>query len=236
MTLPHPIVFLVDVDNTLLDNDGIQQDLKDHLERTYGIAARDRYWKILEDMMVELGYRDYIGALQRFRVEHPLEIELLSMSSFLMDYPFADRLYPNALAVLKRLRGAGKTVILTDGDVVFQPRKVDDAGLAKVADGDALVYIHKEEALDDVERRFPAEHYVLIDDKLRILDAVKQVWGERVTTVLPLQGQYAHDAKVIGALPPADVTIERIGDLLDYDLTRLGTVPRSLASSMKVTR
>lgn len=234
MARPHPIVFLVDVDNTLVDNDGIQQDLKDHLERSYGRAARDRYWAILEDLMAELGYRDYIGALQRFRVEHPREIELLAMSSFLMDYPFADRLYPGALRVLRRLRSLGPTVILSDGDVVFQPRKVEHAGLARVADGDVLIYIHKEEALDDVERRFPAEHYVLVDDKLRILDAVKQVWGARVTTVFPRQGQYAHDAKVIGALPPADVTIERIGDLLDHDLARPGTRPRILASSPKV--
>jgi FMN phosphatase YigB (HAD superfamily) len=223
MTRPHPIVFLVDVDNTLVDNDGIQQDLKDHLEQTYGVAARDRYWRILEDLMVELGYRDYIGALQNFRVEHPREIELLAMSSYLMDYPFAERVYPNALEVLKHLRSLAPTVILSDGDVVFQPRKVEHAGLAKVADGNVLIYIHKEEALEDVERRFPAEHYILIDDKLRILDAVKQVWGERVTTVLPRQGQYAHDAKVLSALPPADITIERIGDLLDYDLARLRT-------------
>jgi FMN phosphatase YigB (HAD superfamily) len=236
MTRPHPIVFLVDVDNTLVDNDGIQQDLKDHLERSYGRAARDRYWAILEDLMAELGYRDYIGALQRFRVEHPREIELLAMSSFLMDYPFADRLYPDALRVLQRLRGLGPTVILSDGDVVFQPRKVEHAGLARVADGDVLIYIHKEEALDDVERRFPAEHYVLVDDKLRILDAVKQVWGERVTTVFPRQGQYAHDAKVISALPPADVTIERIGDLLDLDPAQLGAALNTLVSSQKVRR
>ncbi|MPZ30619.1 MAG: HAD family hydrolase [Rhodospirillales bacterium] len=236
MTQPHPLVFLVDVDNTLVDNDGIQEDLKDHLERTYGVAARDRYWRILEDLFTELGYRDYIGALQRFRVEHPREVELLAMSSFLMDYPFAERLYPNALEVLERLRSVAPTVILSDGDVVFQPRKVEHAGLAKVADGAVLIYIHKEEALEDVERRFPAEHYVLVDDKLRILDAVKQVWGARVTTVFPRQGQYAHDAKVISALPPADVTIEHIGDLLDLDLTRLGTAPRSLESSLKVTR
>lgn len=234
MTQPHPLVFLVDVDNTLVDNDGIQQDLKDHLERTYGVAARDRYWRILEDLMVELGYRDYIGALQNFRVEHPREIELLAMSSYLMDYPFAERLYPNALQVLKRLRSLAPTVILSDGDVVFQPRKVEHAGLAKVADGNVLIYIHKEESLEDVERRFPAEHYVLVDDKLRILDAVKQVWGNRVTTVFPRQGQYAHDTKVLSALPPADVTIERIGDLLDFDLARLNR-PRSLASSPKVT-
>jgi FMN phosphatase YigB (HAD superfamily) len=234
MTRPHPIVFLVDVDNTLVDNDGIQQDLKDHLEQTYGVAARDRYWRILEDLMVELGYRDYIGALQNFRVEHPREIELLAMSSYLMDYPFAERVYPNALEVLKHLRSLAPTVILSDGDVVFQPRKVEHAGLGKVADGNVLIYIHKEEALEDVERRFPAEHYVLVDDKLRILDAVKQVWGDRVTTVFPRQGQYAHDAKVLSALPPADMTIERIGDLLDFDLARLSR-PRSLASSPKVT-
>jgi FMN phosphatase YigB (HAD superfamily) len=234
MTQPHPIVFLVDVDNTLVDNDGIQQDLKDHLEQVYGIAARDRYWAILEALMKELGYRDYIGALQRYRVEHPREIELLTMSSFLMDYPFADRLYPDALRVLERLRRLGPTVILSDGDVVFQPRKVEHAGLARVADGDVLIYIHKEEALDDVERRFPAEHYVLVDDKLRILDAVKQVWGERVTTVFPRQGQYALDAKIIGAVPPADVTIERIGALLEYDLAQLRAAPRNLASSLKV--
>jgi FMN phosphatase YigB (HAD superfamily) len=234
MTRPHPIVFLVDVDNTLVDNDGIQQDLKDHLEQTYGVAARDRYWRILEDLMVELGYRDYIGALQNFRVEHPREIELLAMSSYLMDYPFAERVYPSALEVLKHLRSLAPTVILSDGDVVFQPRKVEHAGLARIADGDVLIYIHKEEALEDVEQRFPAEHYVLVDDKLRILDAVKQVWGDRVTTVFPRQGQYAHDAKVLSALPPADMTIERIGDLLDFDLARLSR-PRSLASSPKVT-
>jgi FMN phosphatase YigB (HAD superfamily) len=231
MTLPHPIVFLIDVDNTLVDNDAIQQDLKDYLERTYGIAARDRYWAILEELMEELGYRDYIGALQRFRVEHPRDIELLSMSSFLMDYPFAQRLYPDALRVLKWLRCLGPTVILSDGDVVFQPRKVEHAGLARVLDGDVLIYIHKEEALDDVERRFPAEHYVLVDDKLRILDVVKQFWGKRVTTVFPRQGQYAHDANLTNALPPADVMIERIGDLLDYDLARLRTAPRTHVST-----
>jgi FMN phosphatase YigB (HAD superfamily) len=235
MTRPHQIVFLVDVDNTLVDNDGIQQDLKDHLEQTYGLAARERYWTILEGLMTELGYRDYIGALQRFRVEHPRDVELLAMSSFLMDYPFAGRLYPHALEVLARLRSLAPTVILSDGDVVFQPRKVEHAGLAKVADGNVLIYIHKEEALDDVERRYPAEHYVLVDDKLRILVAAKQFWGERVTTVLPLQGQYVHDTKVMSALPPADVTIERIGDLLSYDVAGLRAAATTTSNS-KVTR
>jgi FMN phosphatase YigB (HAD superfamily) len=229
----HPIVFLVDVDNTLLDNDGIQRDLKDHLESTFGIAARERYWRILEDLFAQLGYRDYIGALQRYRVEHPREVELLSMSSFLMDYPFADRLFPSALEVMKQLGTIAPTVILSDGDVVFQPRKVEHAGLSKAVQGRVLIYIHKEEALDDVERRYPAKHYVLIDDKLRILSAVKQFWEGRVTTVFPRQGVFAHDPKVLSAFPPADVTIERIGDLLDC-VPRLRSAARLLARNSKV--
>jgi len=229
----HPIVFLVDVDNTLLDNDRVQQDLKDHLERTYGRDARDRYWRILEDLFSELGYRDYLGALQRFRAEHPREVELLSMSAYLIDYPFAGQLFPSALKVLKRLRGLGPTVILSDGDVVFQPHKVERAGLSDAVDGRVLIYIHKEEALDDVERRYPAERYVLVDDKLRILAAVKQFWGERVTTIFVRQGTYAHDSKVIGAFPAADMTIERIADLLDSDLLRRGQTSPVPASSLE---
>ena len=222
MVRVHSIVSLVDVDNTLLDNDGVQQDLKDHLERAYGRDARDRYWRILEDLFLELGYRDYLGALQRFRGEHPREVELLSMSAYLIDYPFAGRLYPSALKVLSRLKSLGSTVILSDGDVVFQPRKVKRAGLSDAVDGRVLIYIHKEEALDDVERRFPAEHYVLVDDKLRILTAVKRFWGDRVTTVFARQGSYALDPQIVGALPPPDFTIEGIGDLLSFDLPRLG--------------
>jgi FMN phosphatase YigB (HAD superfamily) len=212
-----PVVFLVDVDNTLLDNDRIQQDLKDHLESAFGAPARERYWRILEDLFAELGYRDYLGALQRYRVEHPRDVELLSMSSFLMDYPFADRLFPAALDVLKRLKGLGPTAILSDGDVVFQPRKIERAGLSDVVNGHVLIYIHKEATLDDVERRYPAEHYVIVDDKLRILAAVKDVWRTRVTTVFVRQGAYAHDAKAVAAFPPADVAIERIADLLTWE-------------------
>jgi FMN phosphatase YigB (HAD superfamily) len=221
----HPIVFLLDVDNTLLDNDGIQQDLKDHLDNAYGRDARDRYWRILEDLYSELGYRDYLGALQHFRTEHPLEVELLGMSSYLIDYPFADRLFSSAVAVLKRLGAFGLTVILSDGDVVFQPRKVERAGLSDAVDGRVLIYIHKEESLADVEGRFPAEHYVLIDDKLRILQAVKRFWGGRVTTVFARQGSYAHDAKTIGTFPPADMSLENISDLLRLDLTRSWPMP-----------
>ena len=222
-----PIVFLVDVDNTLIDNDHIQNDLKRHLEREFGAACRDRYWAILEQLFTELGYRDYLGALQRFRVEHPQDIHLLSMSSFLVDYPFANRLYPGSLDVLERFRSWGQTVILSDGDVVFQPRKVERSGIFEAVDGHVLIYIHKEEALDDVERRYPAEHYVVVDDKLRILAAVKKIWGGRVTTVFPRQGQYAHDPKAVAAYPPADLTVERVGDLLNYELSALLAVQQS---------
>jgi FMN phosphatase YigB (HAD superfamily) len=217
---PSPLVFLVDVDNTLLDNDRIQADLKRHLEREFGADCRDRYWAILEDLFKELGYRDYLGALQRYRVEHPRDIHLLAMSSYLVDYPFANRLYPGSLDVLERFREWGRTVILSDGDVVFQPRKVERAGIFEAVDGHVLIYIHKEEELDDVAQRYPAEHYVLVDDKPRILKAVKEVWGGRVTTVLPRQGQFAH-APDVASYPPADLTVERIGDLLTYDLAPL---------------
>jgi FMN phosphatase YigB (HAD superfamily) len=215
---PHPIAFLVDVDNTLLDNDRIQDDLKRHLEREFGAASRDRYWAILEALFIELGYRDYLGALQRYRTEHPRDVHLMTMSSYLVDYPFANRLYPGALDVLERFRMWGPTVILTDGDVVFQPRKVERSGIFEAVDGHVLIYIHKEEALDDVERRYPAQHYVMVDDKPRILAALKEAWGERVTTVFPRQGQYARDAK---AYPPADLTVERVGDLLTHNLPEL---------------
>jgi len=215
---PAPVVFLVDVDNTLLDNDQIQDDLKHHLEREFGAPTRDRYWAILEALFVELGYRDYLGALQRYRVEHLKDVHLMSMSSYLVDYPFADRLYPGALDVIERLRTLGPTVILSDGDVVFQPRKVERSGIWEAVDGNVLIYIHKEEELDDVARRYPAQHYVLIDDKPRILAAVKEAWGDRVTTVFPRQGQYARDAK---SYRPADVTVERIGDLLTHDFSGL---------------
>ncbi len=218
---PSPIVFLVDADNTLLDNDRIQNDLKRLLEREFGVACRDRYWTILEQLFSELGYRDYLGALQRYRVEHPHDIQLFSMSSFLVDYPFANRLYPASLDVLERFRTWGPTVILSDGDVVFQPRKIERSGIFAAVEGHVLIYIHKEKELDDVERRYPAQHYVLVDDKPQILTAVKRAWGSRVTTVFPRQGQYALNRNVIAQCPPADLTVNRIGDLLDYDLTAL---------------
>jgi haloacid dehalogenase-like hydrolase len=216
-----PVVFLVDIDNTLLDNDRIQADLKEHIEREFGPGPRDRYWAILERLFETLGYRDYLGALQQYRVENPHEVKLLALSFFLVDYPFAKVLYPGALEVLERLRAHGTTVILSDGDVVFQPRKAQRSGIWDAVDGHVLIYIHKEQELADIERRYPADHYVLIDDKPRILTAIKNIWGQRVTTVFPRQGMYAHDAEALAANPPADITIERIGDLLDGNLSQL---------------
>jgi FMN phosphatase YigB (HAD superfamily) len=212
------VVFLVDVDNTLLDNDRVTADLRRHLDEVVGPAGRARYWALFEQLRVELGYADYLGALQRYRLEFPRDLRLLTVSAFLVDYPFANRLYPGSLDVLERFRGWGPTVILSDGDVVFQPRKVRRSGLAEAVDG-VLIYVHKERELDDVEQRYPAEHYVLVDDKLRILTAVKRAWGSRVTTVFPRQGHYAHDPEILATHPAADLTVERIGDLVDYDLS-----------------
>ena len=215
------IVFLFDVDNTLIDNDKVQDDLHSHLAECYGEAARDRYWAIFEDLRGELGYADYLGALERLRVEDMHNPRILRMSSWLVDYPFADRLYPGALDAVRHVRQWGRPVVLSDGDAVFQPRKVDRSGLWNTFAGEILIYIHKEEELADVERFYPARRYVLIDDKLRILSAVKKVWGDRVTTVFPRQGHYAHDPEAIAAYPPADVTLARIGDLAALDRTAL---------------
>jgi len=217
----NEVVFLVDVDNTLLDNDRIREDIQRDFEAAYGAQSRDRYWAIQERLFVDLGYRDYLGALQIYRKEYPEDMRVLSMASYLIDYPFADRVYPGALAALRRLREWGVAVILTDGDVVFQPRKVERAGLAQAVDGNVLVYVHKEAAVADIERHYPARHYVVIDDKLRLLDAIKRIWAKRATTVFVRQGAFAHDAAALASLAPADVTIEQIADLPSHGLAAL---------------
>jgi hypothetical protein len=214
------VVFLLDVDNTLLDNDRIAADLRRYLTSQVGAERQERYWTIFEELRSELGYADYLGALQRYRIENPRDPHLLTLSSFLVDYPFADRLFPGALEVIQHLATWGPAVILTDGDVVFQPRKIERSGLFSAVDGRVLIYIHKEQELDDVERRYPAGHYVLVDDKVRILSAIKQVWGERLTTVFPRQGHYAH-ASDVGEYTAPDITIEQIRDLLGFDLAPL---------------
>jgi FMN phosphatase YigB (HAD superfamily) len=227
MTQLTPVVFLLDVDNTLLDNDRIIADLKQHLTQAFGVERQQRYWKIFEQRRAELGYADYLGALQRYRDENPSDPDFLEISIYLLEYSFANRLYPGSLDVIQYISNWGPTVILSDGDVIFQPRKVERSGLYEAVEGRVLIYIHKEQQLDDVEKRYPARHYVLVDDKLRILTAVKSVWGSRVTTVFPRQGHYANDPQALAAYPPADIVIEHIGDLLRYDLSSLLTsVPK----------
>jgi len=208
------ITTLFDVDNTLLDNDAVQADLSDHLLSQFGAASRDRYWALFEDLRKELGYADYLGALQRYRLENLDDPQLLSVSSFLVDYPFAQRLYPNALEAVAHCSRWGPTVVLSDGDVVFQPRKVQKSGIWEAVEGRVLIYLHKEEMLEAVQKRYPSEHYVMVDDKLRILAAMKQAWGAKLTTIFPRQGHYALDPKQTAAYPPADITIERIGELV----------------------
>ena len=223
--VPGKIVFLFDVDNTLLDNDRVTADLKHHLEQEVGREKAQCYWSIFERIRGELGYADYLGALQRYRSENPHDPRLLTVSRFLIDYPFANRLFPNALDVVERVKQWGPAAILSDGDVVFQPRKVERSGLFEAVNGNVLIYAHKEQELDDVAQRFPADHYVMVDDKLRILAAIKMIWGRRVTTVFVRQGHYALDQRILAAYPAADVSIGRIGDLLSYD--RNDFVPRA---------
>jgi FMN phosphatase YigB (HAD superfamily) len=212
----HDLVFLFDVDNTLLDNDRVQADLADHLTQSYGADACNRYWDIFEEVRRELGYADYLGALERFRLETMHDPRVLLMSSWLVDYPFADRIYNGALSAVRHVQQWGPAVILSDGDAVFQPRKIDRSGLWAAFDGRVLIYVHKEQELADVERFYPAKRYVMIDDKLRILNAITKVWGERVTTVFPRQGHYARDPQFLAGCQSADIQLNRIGELNNY--------------------
>jgi len=211
-------VFLLDVDNTLLDNDAVVEDLRRHLITAFGEGFERHYWEIFEELRRELGYADYLGALQRFRIEHPRDPHLLEVSLFLLAYPFADRVYPGAFDAIRRLASRGLVVILSDGDVVFQPRKVERSGLWTAVDGRVLIYIHKEQMLDDVAQRYPAERYVMVDDKVRILAEMKNVWGDRLTTVFVRQGHYANDPSLLAAYRAPDVTIDRIGSLAIGDV------------------
>ncbi len=225
MSAESDVVFLLDVDNTLLDNDRVISDLRQHLERTFGVASSDRYWAIFEALRREFGYADYLGALQRYRVDTELGLNgdprLLEMSDYLIDYPFADVLYAGSLAVIERLNRFGPTVILSDGDAVFQPRKVRRSGIREAVEGRVLIYIHKEAMLDQMRLRYPARHYVMVDDKLRILTAMKSVMGDTLTTVFVRQGHYALDPAVLAAYPVADVSMEHIGDLLNAGVAAL---------------
>jgi FMN phosphatase YigB (HAD superfamily) len=217
----YPVVFLLDIDNTLVNNDAVVADLMKHLERDVGVEQQKRYWEFFEQLRSELGYADYLGALQRYRDAYPRDFKILDASMYLVDYPFANRLFPNSLDAIEHARNMGKAIILSDGDVVFQPHKIYRSGIYDAIDGEVLIYIHKETELDDVAQRYPADHYVLVDDKVRILAEVKRQWGTRVTTVFPRQGHYANDPKDVAKYPAPDFTIERIGEFLKFDLDTL---------------
>lgn len=227
---PADVVFLLDCDNTLLDNDRVQEDLRRFLTKEFSAACCERYWTIYEELRRSLGYADYLGALQRFRLDDPHDPRVLGVSTFLLDYHFADRLYPGALEALAHLSGFGPTVIVSDGEVVYQPHKLQRSGLWDAVDGRVLIYIHKERTLDDIAKRCPAKHYVMVDDKLNILGAMKAVWRERLTTVFARQGHYAFDPGILSASPPADVTIESIGELAEFDLGQTAPYLRARSS------
>ena len=212
----HRVAFLLDVDNTLLNNDHVARDLRAHLDNMFGAERGEGYWQIFEQLREEVGYADYLGALQRYRLQHPEDPRILQMSSYLIDYPFRDRLYPGALEAIAHVKQFGPAIILSDGDAVFQPRKIERSGLWAAVDGNVLIYVHKEQMLADVERRYPAQHYVMVDDKLRIHEAMKRIWNERLTTIWVVQGHYATDPKVTNQYPPPDVRIESIGELAEY--------------------
>jgi FMN phosphatase YigB (HAD superfamily) len=220
MNAAAEIVFLFDVDNTLIDNDRFQDDLRTRLRLTHGEQACARYWEIFQELWGVLSYADYLGALERLRLEDRHNPVLFETANWLLEYPFADRLYPHALDVVEHVRQWGQVAVLSDGDAIFQPRKIMRSGLWDAFEGNVLIYIHKERELADVERLRPAQHYVLIDDKARILAAVKAIWGDRVTTVFPKQGHYASQE------PPrdeasVDVSIDQIASLLNYNLSML---------------
>jgi len=212
------VVFLLDVDNTLLDNDRFGADLGATLEAAFGAAGRERYWAVYEELRQQSGFADYLGALQRFRAGLDNDPSLLQMSNYLLDYPFADRLYPHALETVAHLRTLGSTAILSDGDVVFQPRKIQRAGLWAALRGEVLIYVHKQQMLVAMQQRYPAAHYVMVDDKPQVLAAMKQRLGHKLTTVFVRQGHYAADSAGETIDPAPDLTIACIGDLRERKL------------------
>jgi FMN phosphatase YigB (HAD superfamily) len=213
------VVFLLDVDNTLLDNDRFGADLGEHIEQAFGATERARYWKIFADRREQLGWADYLGSLQLFRTGLDDDPRLLRMSEFMLEYPFSGLVFPQALAAIAHLSTFGTPIVLSDGDVVFQPRKIQRAGIWGAVAGRVLIYIHKEKVLDHMQHRYPAAHYVMVDDKPNLLAAMKAILGARLTTVFVRQGHYAHDVQSHTELPPPDRVIEAIGDLVKFNPT-----------------
>jgi FMN phosphatase YigB (HAD superfamily) len=221
MSPEHELVFLFDVDDTLLDNDAVKAELGQQVLEHFGRSESDRFWAIYEEQRAKHSYADFLGTLERFRLEHLGKPRALLLSNWLMAYPFADRLYPQALDAVRHVAQWGLPVILTDGDGVFQPYKLERAGLWKAFEGRVLDFVHKQQELDAVERAYPARHYVVIDDKASVLGAIKTVWGKRVTTVFVRQGHYANNPKALASEPAPDRTLERIAELRNVEFSAL---------------
>lgn len=216
MSSQASLVFLFDVDNTLIDNDRFSADLAAQLEERFGEEGRARYQAIDKALRADVGYADYLGALQRLRGQASSH-DFMEMSFFLLDYPFDERRFPGVLETIDHLRQIGTPVIMSDGDTVFQPRKVRRAGLWDAFRGEVLIYVHKEEMLDDMQSKYPADHYVMVDDKPRILVSMKKLLGDRVTTVFVRQGHYAAGAgKELEETPP-DITVDAVAELAGID-------------------
>ena len=219
------VVFLLDVDNTLLDNDRFAMDLGERLQQSFGASETKRYWAIFGRLREELGLADYLGSLQAFRTgldDHP---DLLAMSEFLLEYPFAARLFPRALDAVAHLGELGRPVVLSDGDIVFQPRKIQRSGIWDAVQGRVMIYVHKERVLDQMQQRYPANHYVMVDDKPNLLAAMKSTMKNRLTTVFVRQGHYARAAESDSVQPAPDMAIERIEDLISHNLSDLRELP-----------
>ena len=221
MPLAEDTVFLFDVDNTLLDNDRVKSDLKEKVLQDFGQEACNRFWAIYEEQRKKHIYADFIGTLERFRLEHLHDPKALRLSLWMMHYPFADRLFPDALAVVRHVSQWGLPVVLTDGDGVFQPYKLERSGLWNAFDGRVLGYVQKDQELEAIAQAFPARHYILVDDKLKLLNAVKGIWGNRVTTIFVKQGHYANDPNVLASEPVADVSVDRVAELMMHDFSTI---------------
>ncbi len=218
----RPAVFLLDCDNTLLDNDALKADLDVRLRAFLGESLVERFWVVYEGVRGLRGTVDFPLTFERFREDLPDGATLERVRSIIMDYPFAEHVYPATLSTLRYLRRIGLPAIVSDGDSVYQPRKIERSKLADAVEGRVLVYVHKEEHLDEILARWPSDLYVMVDDKARILSATKERFPDRFVTVHVRQGHYGTDPERF-AVPP-DVSIEHIGDLRDISLATLWRV------------
>ncbi len=218
MTSNSDMVFLFDVDNTLLDHDRVKQDLGALLDSRIFDGASEHYWSAYEAIRAETGQADFLASFQRCWIDSECNPHWLPAADLMLDYPYSDRLYPGALHVLEHVSRFAMVAIVSDGDAVLQPRKIRRAGLWQAVDGRVLIYQNKQQRLADIAHRFPAQHYVMIDDKPDVLVHMKSAWSSRLTTVFPRQGHYAHDQEHRHDQPEPDISIDHIGDMLKLDI------------------